>query len=144
VLSDGLHTGVLSKVTGVEEFIMMRKLIAAAAVSGSLGLGAIGIVGTGGVAGAASAPSTTPTTATTATKCADAEKLATLITTLEGKATTWLPTAQAREAKATAAGHTKLATAISKRIARVQKWEGRGNARLAKISAKCGSAATAS
>jgi hypothetical protein len=113
-----------------------------------LGLGAIGIVGTGGVAGAASAPTaTTPTTASSAThaaRCAKAEKLATLITTLEGKATTWVPKAQAREAKATAAGHTKAATVIANRLARVQKWEGRGNTLLAKIAAKCGSATSTS
>jgi hypothetical protein len=138
---------------------MMRKLIAAAAISGSLGLGAIGLgaiglVGTGGVAGvagvagAASAPTaTTPTSVSPAThsaRCAKAEKLAMLITSLEGKATTWVPKAQAREAKATAAGHTKAATVIANRIARVQKWEGRGNPLLAKIAAKCGATTTTS
>jgi hypothetical protein len=127
---------------------MMRKLIAAAAISGSLGLGAIGIVGTGGVAGASAPTSTTPTTPATvspalhATRCAKAEKVAARITKLEGKATTWLPKAQAREAKATAAGNTKLATVIGNRITRVQKLEGRGNTLLAKIAAKCGTTTT--
>ena len=49
-----------------------------------------------------------------------------------------LPKAEAREAKAKAAGHTKLADAIASRIARVQARETKVNARLAKIEAKCG------
>ena len=55
-----------------------------------------------------------------------------------------MPKAQAREAKATAAGHTKVADAIAKRITRVQKLEGPGNKVVARIAAKCGSAATTS
>ena len=55
-----------------------------------------------------------------------------------------MPKAQAREAKATAAGHTKLAARHRKRITRVQKLETRGTTLLAKISAKCGSASSAS
>ena len=55
-----------------------------------------------------------------------------------------MPKAQAREAKATAAGHTKVAARIGKRIARVQKFETRGTTLLAKIAAKCGSATSAS
>ena len=111
---------------------MMRKLIAVAAVSGSLGLGAVGLVGTG-TAGAA-----TPTPVTKAAACAKAEKVAARITTLESKAAVWLPKAQANEAKATAAGKTKLEAAIGRRISRVQKLETRGNTLLAKIAAKCG------
>ena len=96
---------------------MIRRLIAAAAVSGTLALGVAGVAG-------ASAPTSTPTsTATHATRCAKAEKVATRIQTLETKAATWVPKAQAREAKATAAGHTKLATRIGNRITRVQKRE---------------------
>jgi hypothetical protein len=118
---------------------MIRKLIAVTAVSGSLALGVAGVAG-------ATAPSTsTPTSTTThATLCAKAEKLATRIQAREAKAAAWVPKAQAREAKATAAGHTKLATRIGDRIARVQKWETRGNTVLTKISAKCGSTTSAS
>jgi hypothetical protein len=118
---------------------MIRKLIAVAAVSGSLALGAAGVAG-------ATAPSTsTPTsTPTHATLCAKAEKLATRIQAREAKATAWVPKAQAREAKATAAGHTKLATRIGDRITRVQKLETRGNTLLAKIAAKCGTTTSAS
>ena len=52
--------------------------------------------------------------------------------------------AQANEAKATAAGHTKLAARIGRRIARVQTLETKGNTLLAKIAAKCGSTSSAS
>ena len=55
----------------------------------------------------------------------------------------WVPKAQAREAKATAAGHTKVAARIGARIAKVQKWETRGTTVLGKISAKCGSTTSA-
>jgi hypothetical protein len=70
--------------------------------------------------------------------------VATRIEALEAKAQAWLPKAQARETKATDAGHTKLAAVIAKRIARVQKREARGNALLAKIAAKCGTPTPAS
>jgi outer membrane murein-binding lipoprotein Lpp len=126
----------LTQVRGVEESIMIRKLIAVAAVSGSLALGVAGVAG-------ATTPST-PTAAPTAAQCARAEKLATRIQTLETKAAAWVPKAQAREAKATATGHTKLATRIGNRITRVQKREAKGTALLAKISAKCGTTPSAS
>jgi hypothetical protein len=114
---------------------MIRKLIAVAAVSGSLALGVVGVAG-------AATPASTGTP--TAAQCATAEKVATGIQTLESAAATWVPQAQAREAKATTAGHTKLAARIGKRIARVQKLETRGTTLLGKISAKCGSASSAS
>ena len=122
---------------------MIRRLIAVAAVSGSL---ALGVVGVAGVAGATTPSSATATaTATpTAAQCAKAEKLATRIQTLETKAAAWVPKAQARETKATTDGHTKLAAAIGRRISRVQKLETRGTTLLGKISAKCGSATSAS
>jgi hypothetical protein len=118
---------------------MIRKLIAVAAVSGSLALGVAG------VAGATSPSTSTPAvTPTHGTVCAKAEKLAVRIQAREAKATAWVPKAQAREAKATAAGHPKLAARIGARIAKVQKWETRGTTVLAKISAKCGSATSVS
>jgi hypothetical protein len=128
----------VTQVTGAEEFIMIRKLIAVVAVSGSLALGVAG------VAGATTPSSSTPTVTPTATQCAKAEKVAVRIQKLETKAATWVPKAEAREAKATAAGHTKLATRIGNRIARVQKLETRGTTLLGKISAKCGAASSAS
>jgi len=116
---------------------MIRKLIAVAAVSGSL---ALGVAGVAGAAPSTSTPSVTPTHATV---CAKAEKLATRIEAREAKAAAWVPKAQAREAKATAAGHTKVAARIGARIAKVQKWETRGTTVLGKISAKCGSTTSA-
>ena len=129
---------------------MMRKLIAVAAVSGSLAFGTAGVIGLSGTAGAAvptTPTSVTPSSVTPAThaaRCAKAETVATRIHAREAKAAAWLPKAQAREAKATAAGHTKVATRISDRISRVQKLEGKGNTLLAKIAAKCGSATSTS
>src|ERR1017187_1366821 len=106
------HTGAwgrdVTNVTGVEELFIMRKLIAVAAVSGSLIFGVAGGVGTVGAAGASVPAATTPTPAVTpathATRCAKAEKVATRIQAREAKAAVWLPEAQARAAKATAAG----------------------------------------
>jgi hypothetical protein len=123
---------------------MMRKLIATAAVAGSLAFGAVGLVGSSGVAGAASpSTATTPGTATPAThasRCAQAETLAKWIQAGEAKAAVWLPKAQARQSAATAAGNTTVATRIAHRISRVQKLETKGNTLLAKIAAKCGTA----
>ena len=96
---------------------MMRKLIAVAAVSGSLAFGAAGVIGLSGTAGASVVQSTAPATPSTSLAgdarfaCAKAETLTTRIKAREAKATAWLPKAQAREAKATAAGHTKVADA---------------------------------
>ncbi len=132
---------------------MMRKLIAVAAVSGSLVFGAAGVIGLSGTAGASTVVDrgdthrrrpANVTPATHASRCAKAETLTTRIQAREAKATAWLPKAQAREAKATAAGHTKVATRISNRITRVEKLEAKGNTLLAKIAAKCGSATSTS
>jgi hypothetical protein len=143
----------VTKVTGVEDEVIMRKFIAVAAMSGSLALAGAGVIGMSGTAGAA-APTTTTTPATTPTpatpgsvtpavhaeRCAKAEKVAMRIAAREAKAAIWLPHAQAREAKASAAGHTKVAARIGGRISRVQKLEVKGDVLLAKIAAKCGSA----
>jgi hypothetical protein len=56
---------------------------------------------------------------------------------VEAKVSTWVPKAQAREATAKSAGHTKRADAIASRITRVQNRETRVNARLAKAQAAC-------
>ena len=116
---------------------MIRKLIAVAAVSGSLALGVAGVAG-------ATTPSTPTAGRHAAAQCAKAEKLATRIQKLETKAAAWVPKAQAREAKATATGHTKLATRIGNRITRVQKRRPGAPRCWRKISAKCGTAASAS
>jgi hypothetical protein len=125
-----------------EDSIMMRKLIAAATVTGSLALGAVGLVAAAGPAGATTP--TTPSPATHAARCVKAEKLATRITAREAKLATRLPKLEAREAKATAAGHTVLAGDISKAISLVHTLQTDGNAVLAQITAKCGTASSAS
>ncbi len=61
---------------------------------------------------------------------------------VEGKLAADLPKVQAAEAKAKAAGHTKLADRIGKRITRIQDRETKVNARLAKLSSECGSGGT--
>jgi hypothetical protein len=138
----------ITKVTAVEEEIMVRTLIAAATVTGSLALGAVGLVGAAGPAGASSpTTATTPTTATPAThasRCARAEKLAARITARETKLSARLPKLEAREAKATAAGHTTLAADIGKAITWVHTVQSHGTTVLNEISAKCGSATSAS
>ena len=53
-----------------------------------------------------------------------------------------LPKAQAAEAKAKAAGHTKLADRIAARITKAQNRETKVNARLAKLQAECGTGGT--
>ena len=108
---------------------MLRRIIAGTAVAGALTLGVAG------VAGAATPSSGTGTSGTpSATACARVSK----VQNLEAKLNAWLPKAQAREAKATAAGHTKLANRIGTRITKVQNRETKLNARISKLEAKCG------
>jgi hypothetical protein len=113
---------------------MVRNIIAGAAVAGVLTLG------TAGMAGAATSTTTGGSTsaATTATKCARAAKIEARIHKYDSAVATRLPKAEAREAKAKAAGHTRIADFIAKRITRVQNRETKLNALLAKIEAKCG------
>lgn len=117
---------------------MVLKLIAGTAVAGALMLG---------VAGSAGAAPDTPTggTGTGVTKaslCARLPNLETRLHTYQGKVAARLPKAEAREAKAKAAGHTKLADFIAKRITQVQTRESKLDARLAKAEAKCATAGT--
>ncbi len=53
-----------------------------------------------------------------------------------GKLAADLPKAQAAEAKAKAAGHTKLADRIANRITKIQDRETKVNARLSKLSSR--------
>jgi phage shock protein A len=109
---------------------MLRKIIAGAAVAGAVTFGIAGI------AGAASA-ATTPSGTTKATLCAKLPTLQSKVQAREAKINAWIPKAQAREAKAKANNHPKLATAIGNRITRVQDRETKVNARLAKAQAAC-------
>jgi hypothetical protein len=127
-------------ITTTEEHHMSRihTLLTGAAVTAALTLGGAGLAG-------ATTPSGTGSTPTPAI-CARAAKVEARIEKRETKAAAYVPKAQAREAKATAANHPKRAAAIGRRIAFVQKWEARGETRLSKIEAKCagttGSAST--
>jgi hypothetical protein len=114
---------------------MIRKLIAGTAVAGALTFGAAGLAG-------AATPST-PTTSGTpnAALCAKLPAIQTKVQKIEQRLSTRITKAEAREAKAKAAGHTKLADAINKRITRVQNREAKVNARLAKLVAACGTTA---
>jgi hypothetical protein len=108
-----------------------RAVISVAALSGALTFGVAGMAGA-----TTAAPATTPTTHTI--DCTKALARVPKINAREAKAATWVTKAQAREATATSAGHTKLANRIERRITRVQKAEARGTKVLAKISAACG------
>ena len=118
---------------------MIRKLVAGVALTGSLVFGAAGMAGA-----TSTTTSSTPAagTATThATLCAKASKRAALLQARETKAATFVTKAQARESKATAGNHPKVAKLIARRITRVQKLERRGDKMLATISSKCGTPA---
>ncbi|HEV3369747.1 MAG TPA: hypothetical protein VG074_09290 [Acidimicrobiales bacterium] len=118
---------------------MFRKLVAIGALSGTMALGAVGIA-------SATTPSTpsTPSPTTHKVDCTKALARVPKINAREAKAAAWVTKAQAREATATSAGNTKLATRIGNRITRVQKLEAKGTNLLARISAACGTASSAS
>jgi hypothetical protein len=114
---------------------MFRTVIAGAAVAGALTFGAAGIAG-------ASTPTTGSTGTPSAAVCAKLPALQAKVQKVEAKVSNWVPKAEARETKAKAAGHTKLADAIAKRITWVQNRESRVNARLAKAQAACSAGGT--
>jgi hypothetical protein len=118
---------------------MVRSIIAGTAVAGALTVGVAG-----GIAGAATTGSGTSGGTPSAAACARVPKVEARVHAWEGKIAQRLPKAEAREAKAKAAGHTKLANFIAKRVERVQAREAKVNARLSKIEAKCGTASSSS
>jgi hypothetical protein len=113
----------------MKEITMLRKFVAVVALSGTMALGAVGV---------ASASSTTTPAATHTIDCTKALARVPKINAREAKAATYVTKAGTREATAKAAGHTRVANRIARRIARVQKLEARGTKVLAVISAKCG------
>ena len=118
-----------------------RTLLAGSALGVMLGLG--GGAALSGLGGAAGAASTTPAGAPTAAQCAKAQKVIARIEARESKINnTRLPNMEAREAKATAAHHPKVAARIAQRIDKIKKLEARVSARLAKVEAKCGSSSS--
>ena len=114
---------------------MFRTVIAGAAVAGALTFGAAGIAG-------ASTPTTGSTGSPSAAACAKLPTLQAKVQKVEAKVSTWVPKAEGREAKAKAAGHTKRADAIARRITWVQNRESKVNARLAKAQAACSAGGT--
>lgn len=116
---------------------MIRKIIAGTAMAGALTLAVAGMAGA-----ATTSTGSTGNTGTSgtpsATMCAKAAKVEARIQKWESNVATRLPKAQAREAKAKAAGHTKAANFIANRITKVQNRETKLNAKLAKFEAQCG------
>ncbi len=118
---------------------MFRKIIAGTAVVGALTLGLAGMAGAStGSTGNTSNGSTAITSSTTV--CSLLPQLQARVQNVESKLAADLPKAQAREAKAKAADHTKLADAIANRITRIQNRETKVNARLSRLTAACSTA----
>jgi hypothetical protein len=115
---------------------MFRRIIAGTAVVGALTLG---LAGAAGAATGTNAPAITSST----TVCSLLPKIEARVQKVESKLAADLPKAQAAEAKAKAAGHTKLGDRIGNRITKIQDRETKANARLAKLSSECGSGGTA-
>jgi hypothetical protein len=113
----------------IKENIVLRKIVAVIALSGTMALGAVGV---------ASATTTTTPATTHTIDCTKALARVPKINAREAKAATYVTKAGAREATAKAAGHTRVVNRITHRITRVQKLEARGTKVLAAISAKCG------
>jgi len=120
---------------------MFRKIIAGTAVAGALTFGMAGIAGasTGSTHTGTSGPAITGST----TVCSLLPQIQARVQKLESRLAADLPKAQAREAKAKAANHTKLADAIATRISKIQNRETTVNARLAKLSTECSTGASA-
>jgi hypothetical protein len=118
---------------------MFRRIIAGTALAGALTVGVAG-----GAVGAATTSNGASSKTPSAAVCALLPKIQAHVQAREAKIARRLPKAEAREAAAKAAGHTKLAGFIARRIARVQARETKVNARLAKLEAKCGTASTGS
>jgi hypothetical protein len=113
---------------------MFRRIIAGTAVAGALTLGLAGAAGASTGNTGTNAPAITPST----TVCSLVPNVQARVQKLESKLAAELPKAQAAEAKANAAGHTKLADRIAARITKAQNRESKVNARLAKLQAACG------
>ena len=101
---------------------MMKSVVAVAALSGGLTLGMTGLAGA---------------SVTHTVNCTSAQARVPKIQAREGKLSAWVTAAQAREAKAAAAGHPKVAARIGHRITRAQKAEARGQQVLSRIAADC-------
>jgi hypothetical protein len=121
---------------------MFRKIIAGTAVAGALTLGLAGAAGAS-TGSTGSTGNTGPAITSSTTVCSLLPQIQARVQKVESKLAAALPKAQSREAKAKAAGNTKLADRIAARITHVQDRENKVNARLAKLSSACGTGSTA-
>jgi len=124
---------------------MIRRIIAGTAVVGALTLGLAGAAGaaTGTTGSTGNTGTNAPAITSSTTVGSLLPKVEARVQKVESKLAADLPKAQAAEAKAKAAGHTKLADRIGNRITKIQDRETKANARLAKLSSECGSGGTA-
>ena len=124
---------------------MFQRIIAGTAVVGALTLGLAGAAGaaTGTTGSSGNTGANAPAITSSTTVCSLLPNIEARVHKVEGKLAADLPKAQAAEAKAKAAGHTKLADRIGNRITKIQDRETKANARLAKLSSECGSGGTA-
>jgi hypothetical protein len=111
---------------------MLSKLIAGAAVVGSLTAGTVGLAGA-----ATPAPSGNSGGTQLATACAKLPQVQSLVTQWQSDLKGFLPQVQALESQAKTDGLTRVATAIGNTVSRVQDRQSRLNARLSKLEAKC-------
>ncbi len=123
---------------------MIRRIIAGTAVAGALTLGLAGAAGaaTGSTGSTGNTGANTPAITSSTTVCSLLPRVQARVQKVESKLAADLPKAQAAEAKAKAAGHTKLADRIAARITKAQNRETKVNARLAKLQAECGTGGT--
>ena len=124
---------------------MLQRIIAGMAVVGALTLGLAGAAGaaTGSSGSTGNSGTNAPAITSSTTVCSLLPKIEARVQKVESKLAADLPKAQAAEAKAKAAGHTKLADRIGNRITKIQDRETKANARLAKLSSECGSGGAA-
>jgi hypothetical protein len=114
-----------------------KRLVVGAVAVGALSLGAAGVGGAAGIGGAA----TTATTPAVAKhfNCANAAKVLARIDKGEARIAAGLPKLTAAEAKATQAGHAKLAARLQKWITRLEssQFKARLTRASSAIEAKC-------
>jgi hypothetical protein len=110
------------------------------AIVGVVAVGALSL-GAAGVAGAATAGTATPTPATRLANfnCANATKVLDRIQKVEGDIAAGLPKLTAAQAKAAAAGHTRLADRLERRITQLKSatFTNRLDKVASAIEAKC-------
>jgi len=119
--------------TKIPAMKLAQKAVAATVVCGAVALG------TGGAAFATSGTANGSGSTTTARHftCARAPKALARINKVEAAVTKRLPKLEAAESKASASGHSKLATRIENRINKLDKVNTKAAALATKIEAKC-------